>query len=204
MDLYAINDYDIGVKYPELKAKNGSILLEKDGKLYLWVFMEDMEESERALFKEGPLHVNAKFYRFVSLFILRFGEYVVITPFKRRSSIDRLLRKGKWFGLEVPLSICVADTLDCTIQIKRDAVILRKFHVRFMKAIAQKEGCGFAGYEEELKALYDNHTVDELCCLNEDEKQQEYMEFAVLRKERSGRSSVSRGFTLPSSWTVDK
>ncbi len=201
MDLYAINDYEFGVKYPELKAKNGSILLEKDGKLYLWVLMEDIGESERALFKESPLRVNAKFYQFVSLFILRFGEYVVITPFKRRSSIDRLLRRRKWFGIEVPLSICVADTLDCTIQTKLEAVIQRKFHVRFMKAIAQKEGCGFTDYEEELKALYDNHTVDELCCLNEDEKQEEYMEFAVLRNERSGRSG---GLALRSSWTVDK
>ncbi len=160
--------YQTGRYYHDFRGMNGSKLYEQDGRLYLVISYDAVQEDEIAAFRDAPIEITFKTYGLVSLFTFKFGEeHIVDAPFNQFAK-EKILNPGDYRrGVPLPLTIFVFESSDGLLIGKRTCSLSQVFAVRLAELIEERyvKYAGkydFETFNRGIKEIYDNHVIEEL------------------------------------------
>lgn len=159
--------FEIGKYYRDFKGMNGAKLYLQDGRLFLVISYDDMQDEEIKAFRQASFEVVFKTLGMISLFTFKFHEYIVDAPFNQFEENCRWNCDPSKEGVEIPLIIFAFESSTGELLVKREEVLTTEFCTRFTEVVSeQRAECAdrynLKTFNAGIRKIYDNHIVEEL------------------------------------------
>ncbi len=166
--------FKIGSYYKEIQRFYGSKLHIAEQGLILLISYDDLTEEEVANFCKADIEITFKMFELISVFTFKFQETLELTPFNLFDTVSTW-RNWQENKNDLLVEVVICDCVTGVVCGKRVERIQFSYYEPWLRMLnhfyeQDRERYNRESFHAQLGEIYDNHTIDEIYEMQENQK----------------------------------